>query len=81
MPHNFAQFIRFKNSLQHNISILWFSETWSKCHTVDSFNLDGYEHVLNIREKKRGGGVSLFVSNEIYCSARADLTMPKKLFV
>ena len=77
MPHNFDQFIRFKNSLQHNFSILWFSETWSKCHTVDSFNLDGYEHVLNIREKKRGSGISLFVSNEIYFNARADLTMPK----
>ena len=40
--------------------------------------MDGYEHVFNIREKKRGGGVSLFVSNDIYFNARVDLTMPKK---
>ena len=45
---------------------------------VDSFNMDGYEHVFNILEKKRGGGVSLFVANEIYFNARADLIMPNK---
>ena len=78
MPHNLDQFIRFKNALQHNFSTLGFSETWLKCHTVDSFNMDGYEHVFNIRKKKRGGGVSLFVSNDIYFNARVDLTMPNK---
>ena len=40
--------------------------------------MDGYEHVFNIRQKKRGGGVSLFVSNDIYFNARVDLTMPNQ---
>ena len=78
MPHNLDQFIRFKNASQHNLSILVLSETWLKCHTVDSFNMDRYEHVFNIREKRRGGGVSLIVSNNIYFNARVDLTMSNK---
>ena len=70
--------MKFKNALQHNFSILEFSVTWLKCHTVDSFNMDGYEHVFKIREKKRGGSVSLFVSNYIYFNALVDLTIPNK---
>ena len=40
--------------------------------------MDGYEHVFKIREKKRGGSVSLFVSNYIYFNALVDLIMPNK---
>ena len=32
---------------------------------VDLINIEGYKHYFNVREGRRGGGVSIFVKNNV----------------
>ena len=65
MPHNFDHFIRLKNALNYNFSILGFTGTWLKSNSVHCYEITWYQYVYSIRKKKRSDGVSLFVSNDI----------------
>ena len=51
-----------------DFSVIGFSETWLNSSNIDTYGIDGYSHVGITRESGKGGGVSLFISdNIIYC--------------
>ena len=51
-----------------DFSVIGFSETWLNSSNIDTYGIDGYNHVGITRESGKGGGVSLFISDDIiYC--------------
>ena len=73
VPKNLSQFYNYSQGLKFTFSVVGLSETWLNESTRDLYNIDGYQHFSLVREKKRGGGVSLFVQNDYNVIARTDL--------
>ena len=73
---NFHKLLDCIDSLEHSFSVIGCSETWLKEYNSDLFNINGYNHEYNLRAgKKRGGGVSLYVSNKIQYQVRDDIKL------
>ena len=73
VPKNLSQFKCYCEGLQFSFSVLGLTETWLNESSRDLYSIDGYQHFNLIREKKRGGGVSLFVKNDFNVMLRTDL--------
>ena len=48
--------------LNHKLSVIPVLETWLKQYHKTHYNIKGYTHVSHIREKRTGGGVSMFIN-------------------
>ena len=71
----------YSNSLECQFDILLFTETWLKQENKDHCKFDGYQPIHLIRPiddhidfKERGGGISIFVKNNLSFKHRSDLT-------
>ena len=42
------------------------------------YNFKGYSHIYKLRDKKRGGGVSMFINNKLNIQVRNDITFNLK---
>ena len=59
---------------QNNIHIITISETWLGPEFSDNyFNLPNFQTVFRQDRNKNGGGVCIFVSDQLSCSRRSDL--------
>ena len=61
--------------LNHNFSVISISETWLKQYNQTLYNIKGYTLVSQIREKRTGGGVSMFINNDIKYDVRDNITI------
>jgi exonuclease III len=61
------------STLDTEFDILILSETWLKPHNVEIYSIEGYSHEYVIRNKKAGGGLSIFIKNNIQYNLREDL--------
>ena len=58
----------------HSFDIIALSETWLNAAHLDSdVKIDNYEHFRKDRGHGRGGGLLIYVKNDIPCIRRADL--------
>ena len=73
---NLDAFKTFLFYLNHKFSFIacCCTENWLK-HKNASYNIDRYFHEYNIRDKKQGGGVSLFIKISISYIIRNDITL------
>lgn len=84
---NFDHFKTFLSTLSHSFSALAFTETWLHNDTSHLYNLSHYNAIHSCREMKRGGGVSLYVSDSFNYILRKDLsndfnlTLVESLFI
>ena len=72
---NLEKFENYLSNLKHSFPIIAISESWIKEHNADICNMHGYQSEHNIRLNKGGGGVSLFIKNDIEYLVRQDLTI------
>ena len=56
-----------------NFNIIGLVETWMKDRPHEYFEIDGYSLELTNRQNKRGGGVCLYVDENINYRVRNDL--------
>ena len=61
---NSDQFVSLLNSLCVHLDCFILTETWLTDNSVNTANFNGYKAYHVIRQDKRGGGVSVFVSNK-----------------
>jgi hypothetical protein len=54
--------------------IIGLAETWLNENNHEYFTLKNYEHFGSSRLNKKGGGVSIYVSNQMESKPRNDLT-------
>ena len=79
IPKNLDKFINYLMNIELQFSIIGLTETWLKDHSRDLYNIDGYSPVHNIRKSRTGGGVSLYIKDNIDFKIREDLTMSNDL--
>jgi hypothetical protein len=72
---NFDAFELTLGSLDFPFPIIGMSETWHTDATVGAYELHGYASVHRMRKERRGGGVSLFISQRLCFKERTDLTL------
>lgn len=61
------------SNLNYSFPILGFTETWLKPYNLDIFNYTGYNQEHDIRPEQQGGGVSLFIANQLLYTRRNDI--------
>lgn len=75
IPKNFKRFELFLENLKHEFHIICCSESWFKESSKDRHTPKGYNHVYDFRPKKRGGGTSIFIKNNLQYVERGDLKL------
>ena len=59
-------------------TVILISESWLNDTNSDMFSITGYKHEYLYRENRKGGGVSLFIQNNLAYKTREDLNLIKK---
>ena len=72
LSRNYSNFTHFLNNIDIKFSLLSLTESWLKHDNVALFSIRGYSHEYNLRQRKQGGGVSLFIANHINYVIRKD---------
>ena len=81
-PDRLDEYHVYLHSLKNPFDILIFTETWLTQEKIDLCKLDGYQPIHLLRPidnqidfKERGGGISIFVKNNLRYKHRKDLTI------
>ena len=64
---NFVKIYDYLNGLSLNFDIIAISETWIQSDSITEFQINGYELFSVRRKTKGGGGVVLYVKQDIQC--------------
>ena len=62
-------------TLKHEFKIMAMTETYFKDMTIDTFSVNGYQHIYDYRNARTGGGVPLFIKNGIEYVKSDDLSV------
>ena len=62
---NIDEFLGFLSNCDHSFDIIILTETWAKDETQSLCHISGYNSTHNFRPDKRGGGVSIFVKQNL----------------
>ena len=52
-------------TLNHKFTVIGISESWLKNHNADRYGLSGYNAIHKYRSARSGGGVSIFIQDDI----------------
>jgi hypothetical protein len=75
LPKNYRQLNILLDILDIQFHTISLTETWLKEHNKDLYEIEGYTHEPQLREGKDGGGVSIYVKNNINYKIRSDLNV------
>ena len=65
LPCNQDSLVDMLDTYVERLHIICLTETWLNQRTADIYNINGFKAINNFRKKKRGGGVSILVKNNI----------------
>ena len=74
IPANSSHFLGYMESIKKKFTIYSFTKTWLSNDNLSAYGIDGYAHVGQPRVGKRGGGVSLFIRNNLAYSELSNLS-------
>ena len=69
LPEHFIEFTTYIDNLNIDFKIIALSETWLKPHHIDNI-IPIYNIENELRIKRRGGGVSLYIHNSLQYKVR-----------
>ena len=72
-PRNLTKFESYLSGIDHTFSIIALSETWIKEDNKDLQNIEDYKSEHSYRADRGGGGVSMFVKNNLDYFIRDEL--------
>ena len=78
LPKNVVNLQHFFKGININFSVLSFTETWLTEYNISLHNFTGYSHVYKLRDKRRGGGVSMFINNRLNFQVQNDILYTSK---
>ena len=74
MKQNLSAFENYMQLLDHQFTVIGFTETWLQDDSHDLYGLKGYHFIGNHRVNKTGGGVAICLKHHIDCTKRSDLS-------
>ena len=75
MPRNLSKLKCYLENLDHKFTIHSFTESRISNRSAGLYGMAGYNVEHNYRKDRKGGGVSLFISEEVEYQLREDLTI------
>ena len=72
LPEHFLEFTAYIEHLNIDFKIISLSEAWLKPHHIDDI-IPSYNIVNELRIKRRGGGVCLYIHNSLQYKVKSDL--------
>ena len=74
LPHNLVKLTDYLSCLNIKFSVIGISETWlnDSSHSVD---ISGFKFLHKYRQNRTGGGVGLYISNDLEFKLRGDLSL------
>lgn len=72
---NFKSFQAYIDNLSVQFTIYGVTETWLNDGNYELFNLPNYEFISQHRSDRQGGGVGLFIKNQVDYIKRRDLSL------
>ena len=72
---NIDKLLQLTAELNHSFSVICVSETWANESNKLLFNLPGYNCIMKPRSDKIGGGVALYIRDDLSFTARSDLCL------
>ena len=75
MKANLTSFEKCFKNLEFEFSVIGITETWLTDSNSDVYNINGFNFVETHRTGKSGGGVGIFLRNNILYQLRSDLTL------
>ena len=72
---NIGDIITYLNLLQHQFTVITISETWITDLNEGIIHLPGYTSYLKNRKSTSGGGVAIFVLENVDSIVRKDITI------
>ena len=73
LSKHFDELELYLESLNYNFSFIGLTETWLNDNNCDLFARDNYESINRYRKHRIGGGVSLYIKQDIKYKSRSDL--------
>lgn len=73
--HKFDMFLDYLNSLNHKFSIIALTETWLKNEETSMYNIPGYSAEHQNRDSKNGGGICLFIDENLKYVRKDNLSI------
>ena len=73
IPKNLNSFENYLDGLDHNFSIIGLSESWLSDSSAQCYSMQGFTGEHKYRANRSGGGVSLFIKDNIEYILREDL--------
>ena len=74
MRQNLSAFENYMQLLDHQFTVIGFTETWLQDDSHDLYGLKGYHFIGNHRANKTGGGVAICLKDHIDYTKRSDLS-------
>ena len=74
-PENLKQLVYYIQGIKYKFSVFAISETWLKTYNDTLYTIKGYSHECVNRENRPGGGVSLYIINNLTYRIRNNLSM------
>ena len=74
MRQNHTALDSLLSSIDFPFSFIGLTETWLKPHNANLFGISGYSHEFITRDDRPGGGLSLFIKDNLDYRVRHDLT-------
>ena len=74
LPHNLVNLTDYLSCLNIKFSVIGIPETWlnDSSHLVD---ISGFKFLHKYRKNRTGGGVGLYISNDLEFKLREDLSL------
>ena len=73
--NKFDSFKFFLESFKNAFSVISVTETWLNNQNCEDFNLNNYSFITTNRGERKGGGVEMFISDDINFKLRSDLNI------
>ena len=73
IPANLNNFLTHMINVDHDFSVIGFSETWPNPTNFDAYGVFGYNHVGLTRGDRKDGGVSLLISEKLMYTELQEL--------
>ena len=71
---NFDNIIQLLTEIKFNFDFIIFTETWLTLHDIDIYKISNYTSIHTIRNNKRGGGVAIYINNNLNFNILYNLT-------
>ena len=77
---NLRDFLCNIENLNIKVNFIVLTETWGNSDNASLNVIEGYTHVHDTRQKRIGGGVSIYIDIKIPFKRHLDLKLDNKLF-